>query len=54
MNLGLEKCANVYLKRFRIQSKTHIGITFENHIKGLDPRKAYKYLDIEKKFRHSA
>jgi len=25
----------------------HIGSTFENDIKELDPRKAYKYLGIE-------
>ena len=28
----------------------HIGNTFENDIKGLDPRKAYKYLGIEENF----
>ena len=28
----------------------HIGITFENDIKDLDPRKAYKYLGIEESF----
>jgi hypothetical protein len=28
----------------------HIGITFENDINVLDPRKAYKYLDIEENF----
>jgi len=27
-----------------------IGITFENDIKGLDPRKTYKYLGIEESF----
>ena len=28
----------------------HVGSTFENDIKELDPRKAYKYLDIEESF----
>ena len=28
----------------------HIGNTFENDIKELDPRKAYKYLGIEESF----
>jgi hypothetical protein len=28
----------------------HIGNTFENDIKELDPRKAYKYLGIEEHF----
>jgi hypothetical protein len=28
----------------------HIGNTFENVIKELDPRKAYKYLGIEENF----
>jgi len=28
----------------------HIGSTFENDIKELDPRKAYKYLGIEDSF----
>jgi hypothetical protein len=50
MNFGLEKCARICLKRGRVQSKTHIGNTFENDIKELDPRKAYKYLGIEKSF----
>jgi len=30
----------------RVQSKMHIGDTFENDIKQLDPKKAYKYLSI--------
>jgi hypothetical protein len=47
MYFGLEKCASIFLKRVRVQSKMHIVNTFENHIKVLDPRKAYKYLDIE-------
>ena len=33
-----------------VQSKMHIGSTFENDIKELDPRKAYKYLGIEESF----
>ena len=33
MNFGLEKCARICLKRCRVQSKTHIGNTFENDIK---------------------
>ena len=37
-------------KRGRAQSKMHIGNTFENDIKELDPRKAYKYLGIEESF----
>jgi len=47
MNFGLEKSARIYLKRGRVQSKMH---TFENDIKELDPRKAYKYLGIEESF----
>ena len=50
MNFGLEKCARICLKRGRVQSKMHIGNTFENNIKELDPRKAYKYLGIEESF----
>jgi len=50
MNFGLEKCARICLKRGRVLSKMHIGNTFENHIKELDPRKAYKYLDIKENF----
>jgi hypothetical protein len=30
MNFGLEKCARICLKRGRVQSKMHIGNTFEN------------------------
>jgi hypothetical protein len=40
MNFGLEKCARICLKRSRVQSKMHIGNTFENDIKEKDPRKA--------------
>jgi hypothetical protein len=43
MNFFLEKCAIICLKRGSVQSKMHIGSTFENDIKELDPRKAYKY-----------
>ena len=52
MNFGLEKCASICLKRGRVQSIMHIGSTFENNIKELDPRKAYKYvyLGIEESF----
>ena len=50
MNFGLEKCARICLKRGRVQSKMHIGSTFGNNIKELDPRKAYKYLGIEESF----
>ena len=50
MNFGLEKCARICLKRGRVQSKMHIGNTFENNIKELDPRKAYKYLGIDEHF----
>jgi hypothetical protein len=50
MNFRLEKCARICLKRGRVQSKMHIGNTFENDIKELDPRKAYKYLGIEENF----
>ena len=50
MNFGLEKCARICLNRGWVQSKMHIGNTFENDIKELDPRKAYKYLGIEESF----
>jgi len=40
MNFGLEKCERICLKRGRVQSKMHIGSTFENDIKEMDPRKA--------------
>ena len=50
MNFGLEKCARICLRRGSVQSKMHIGSTFENDIKELDPRKAYKYLGIEESF----
>ena len=40
MNFGLEKCARISLKRGRVQSKMHIGNTFESDIKELDPKKA--------------
>ena len=50
MNFLLEKCARICLKRGRVQSKMHVGSTFDNDIKGLDSRKAYKYLGIEENF----
>jgi hypothetical protein len=50
MNFGSEKCARICLKRGRVQSKMHIGSTFEKGIKELDPRRAYKYLGIEESF----
>jgi len=37
-------------KKGSVQSKMHIGSTFENDIKELDPRKAYTYLGIEESF----
>ena len=50
MNFGLEKCVRICLKRGSAQSKMHVGSTFENEIKELDPRKAYKHLGIEESF----
>jgi len=50
MNFGLEKNARICLKRGSVQSKMHEGSTFENDIKELDPRKAYKYFGIEDSF----
>jgi len=50
MNFGLEKCARICLKRGSVQSKMHVESTFENDIKELDPRKAYKYLGTEGSF----
>jgi len=50
MNFGSEKCARICLKRGSVQSKMHEGSTFENDIKEMDPRKAYKYLGIEESF----
>jgi len=50
INFGLEKCARICLKRGRVQSKMHVGITFDNDIKELDPRKIYKCLGIEESF----
>ena len=50
MKFGLEKFARICLKRGGVQSKMHVGSTFENDIKELDPRKAYKYLGIEESF----
>jgi len=50
MNFILEKCAGICLKRGSVQSKMHVGSAFENDIKELDARKAYKYLGIEESF----
>jgi len=50
MNFGLEKCARICLKRGSVQSKMHVGSTFDNDIKELNLRKAYKYLGIEESF----
>jgi len=50
MNFGLEKCARICLKKGGVQSKMQFGSSFENDIKELDPRKAYKYLGIEESF----
>ena len=50
MNFGLEKCARICLKRGSVQSILHVRSTFDNDIKELYPRKAYKYLDIEESF----
>jgi len=50
MNFGLEKCARICLKRGSFQSKMHVGSTFDNDIKELDLRKAYKYLGMEESF----
>jgi len=50
MKFGLEKCARICLKSGSVQSKMHVGSTFENGIKELNPRKACKYLGIEEGF----
>ena len=50
MNFCLEKCARICLKISFAQSKMHVGSTFDNDIKELEPRKAYKYLGIEESF----
>ena len=50
MNFSLEKCARICLKGGTVQSKMHIGSTFENDIKELNPRKANKYLGIEESY----
>jgi len=41
MKFGLEKCARICLKRGSVQSEMHVGSTFENNIKELDPRKVH-------------
>ena len=43
----------ICLKIGSVESKMHIGSTFENDFKGLDPRKAYKYLGIEESLTYS-
>ena len=53
MNFGLQKCARICLKRGSFQSKMYVGSTFENDIKELDPRKAYKYLGMEESLIYS-
>ena len=50
MNFGLEKCARICLKRGSVQSRLHVGSTYDNDIIELDPRKAYKYLGIQESF----
>jgi len=50
MNFCLEKYARICLKRDSVQSKMHVGSTFENDIKELGPRKTYNYLGIEESF----
>ena len=35
MKFGLEKCARICLKRGSVQSKMHVGSTFENDINSL-------------------
>jgi len=50
MNLDLEKCARICLKRGSVQSKMQESSTFEDDIKELGPRKAYNYLGIEESF----
>jgi len=50
MHFGLEKCARICFKRGSVQSKMQVGSAFENDIKELDPRKAYKYLGVEESF----
>jgi hypothetical protein len=50
MNFGSEKCVRICLKRCSVQSKMHIGSTFEKDIKELDPRKAHRYLGREDSF----
>ena len=47
MNFGLQKYSRICLKRCSVHSKMHIGSTFENDMKELNPKKAYKYLGIE-------
>ena len=53
INFGLEKCARICLKRGSVQIKMHVGSTFDNDIKELDPRKIYKYLGVEESLIYS-
>jgi len=53
MNFGLEKCVRIFLKIGNVQSKIHVGSTFDNDIKELDPRKIYKYLGVEESLIYS-
>ena len=53
MNFDLEKYSRICLKRGSVQSKMHVGSTFVNDIKELDPRKAYNYLGIERVLTYS-
>ena len=53
MYFGLEKCLRICLKRGNVQSKMHTGSTFEDDIKELDPRKAYKYSGLEESLTYS-
>jgi len=50
INFGLEKCARICFKRGSVKSKLNVGSTFDNRIKELVPRKAFKYLGIEESF----
>ena len=50
MKLDLEKCERICLKRGSVKRNMNEGSTFENDIKKLDTRKAYKCLGIEETF----
>jgi hypothetical protein len=53
MNFGLENFARICLNRGSVQSKMHVGSTFENDIKELGPRKAHKHLGVEESLTYS-